>query len=95
MALVSAVAVASLAIRKDIGSTPCTAQTRRLVEWVLLSARGLTTSILGLHEYMIERQKSYGAPHPRLSDARTVYPGHVKKKRFCFCVLNRFLAFLK
>ncbi|CAD5221551.1 unnamed protein product [Bursaphelenchus okinawaensis] len=59
--LLSAVAVAPLAIRKDLGSTPCTAQPRRLEEWVVLSARGLGTSILGLHEYMIERQKSFGA----------------------------------
>ncbi|CAD5217355.1 unnamed protein product [Bursaphelenchus okinawaensis] len=70
MCVGSAVAVAPLAIRKDLGSTPCTAQHRRLEEWVVLSARGLDTSILGLHEYMFERQKSYGAPHPRLSDAR-------------------------
>ncbi|CAD5230979.1 unnamed protein product [Bursaphelenchus okinawaensis] len=64
------VAVTLLAIRKDLGSTPRTVQPRRLEEWVVLSARGLGTSILGLHEYMIERQNSYGAPHPRLSDAR-------------------------
>ncbi|CAD5221547.1 unnamed protein product [Bursaphelenchus okinawaensis] len=66
----SAVAVAPLAIGKDLGSTPRTAPPRRLEEWVVLSARGLGTSILGLHEYMIKRQKSYGAPHPQHSDAR-------------------------
>ncbi|CAD5226365.1 unnamed protein product [Bursaphelenchus okinawaensis] len=59
---------------------PAPAQPRRLMEWIVLyscrpsidvsSARGLGTSILGLHEYMIERQKSYGAPHLRHSDAR-------------------------
>ncbi|CAD5213071.1 unnamed protein product [Bursaphelenchus okinawaensis] len=62
-----------LTIRKAFSLTPCLAQPKRLEEWIVLSARGLDTSIFGLHEYMIERQKTYGAPRPRLSRPPLTY----------------------